>query len=40
MYAAVVELNTLSDTVGTAAKNHDLRPVCIHRALVLRQIVG
>ena len=40
VYAAVVEFDTLSDTVRTAAQNHDLRLVGIHRILVCCVIGG
>ena len=39
MNTAVVELDTLTDTVRAAAKNHNLLTVGIYRALV-RSIVG
>ena len=34
MYTAVVKFDTLSDTVWTAAKDHDLRFICIYRILI------
>ena len=39
MYAAVVKLDTLADTVGAAAEDHDLRAVVLNRVIV-RCIVG
>ena len=39
MYAAVVKLNTLTDTVRTAAKNHDLLVVAA-RTLILDMVAG
>ena len=39
MNAAVVELDTLADPVGTAAQDHDLLPVLVDRVLI-RRIVG
>ena len=40
MYTAVVELDTLTDTVGTAAKYHNLRLVGAYRAQILFDIVA
>ena len=37
MYAAVVKLNTLTDTVRTAAQNHDLLVVAA-RTLILDMV--
>ena len=39
MYAAVVKLDTLADTVGAAAEDHDLRALVLYRVIV-RCIVG
>ena len=40
MNTAIVELDSLSDTVGTAAQDHDLGLVLIHRVLIRRIISG
>ena len=39
MYAAIVKLNTLSDSVRAAAQNHNLRFIIMHRVLI-RRIIG
>ena len=38
MYTAVVELDTLSDTVGSAAKDHYLRAVSAYLVIVLSDV--
>ena len=40
MYAAVVKLDTLADTVGTAAQDHDLFGILIYGILILSVICG
>ncbi len=34
MYTAVIELNSLTDSVGAAAEDHDLRAVSVNRVLI------
>ena len=40
MHTAVVELDSLADTVGTPAQNHHLRPVAADRIFILSVISG
>ena len=39
MYAAVIKLDALTDTVGTSAEDHDLWSVAVYR-MPVRSVVG